>query len=97
MRQVIDGKIYDTDKAVLITIYQFNTNGDMNWVREELYRTPNGRFFLYGNGGRMTEYAEKNGAVTKLVTLSEADGIAWAERRAVDPNPLTKYIRIKEA
>lgn len=97
MRQVIDGKIYDTEKAVLITVYQFNTTGDMNWVREELYRTPNGRFFLYGNGGGMTEYAEKSGAVMKLATLSEEDVITWVERRAVDPDPLTKYIRIKEA
>ena len=97
MRQIVDRKIYDTEKAVLVAQYQISTIGDMNWVYEELYRTPNGRFFLYGNGGRMTEYAEKNGTVTKLVTLTEADVIAWAERRAVDPNPLTKYIRIKEA
>jgi hypothetical protein len=97
MRQIVDRKIYDTEKAVLVAQYQFSTIGDMNWVYEELYRTPNGRYFLYASGACMTEHAEKNGAAMKLMTLTEEDVIAWAERRTIDPDLLTKYIRIKEA
>jgi hypothetical protein len=102
MRQIIGGKIYDTAKAVLVARYQFSNEkniliGDMNWVYEELYRTPNGRYFLYASETCMTEHAGKDEAAMKLMTLAEEDVIAWAERRTIDPDLLTKYIRIKEA
>lgn len=106
MRQIIGGKIYDTTKAVLIAQY----HGTRPFSYEELYRTPNGRYFLYASGACVTEYVEKQvGAVDettrtaslstpiRLITFVEEEVIAWAERRVIDPALITKYIRIKEA
>lgn len=62
MKKVIDGKLYDTEKATKIADY-WNGLGadDFRFVHEELYVTVKGNYFLYGEGGPMTEYAESFG------------------------------------
>ena len=52
MKQVIDGKIYDTDKARRVCDLPSPTQNrrDFQWHETGLYRTTKGRFFLAGEG-----------------------------------------------
>lgn len=56
MKKVIEGKLYNTDTAKLLGAWS-NEARSFNYVKEELYRTKAGAYFLYGEGGAMTQYA----------------------------------------
>ena len=55
MKKIVGNLLYDTEKATEITHY---SNGHTGYQRyeETLYKTENGRFFLYGAGGPMSPY-----------------------------------------
>ena len=59
MKKIMNGKMYDTDKA---TALGYDTSGgtprDLSWWKETLYQKRTGEFFLHGEGGPMTRYAE---------------------------------------
>ena len=58
MKAIIGGKKYDTDNSDLLGAYESgHGRGDFEWVREELYRTQRGAYFLSGEGGAKTRYA----------------------------------------
>ena len=60
MKAVIDGKRYDTERATLVAEATGPYNrGDFHWWSEELYLTAKGMWFLAGEGGAMSSYAEK--------------------------------------
>lgn len=50
MRVTISGSRYDTEKAQIVA--QRSRRGPHCWFRETLYRSPRGRYFLHGAGGR---------------------------------------------
>lgn len=88
MRQIFDGKVYDTKKAEKIATWD---NGllpsDFRSCEETCYKTTNGRWFLYGEGGPMTEYREECGnrswsAGNKLVPLSNDEAFEWLSAHA---------------
>ncbi len=62
MKHVINSKSYDTAKSTLVGEY---TNGygwnDFRYLHERLYVTKKGNWFLHGEGGALTEYAEHHG------------------------------------
>lgn len=59
MRKIIDGKMYNTETAKFVGEYEDPVGqGDFRWVREELYHKKTGEFFLYGQGGPLTQYCE---------------------------------------
>lgn len=83
MRKVIDGKVYDTEKATMLAEY---SNGrfrnDFSYVNEELYVTAKGNYFLYGEGGPMTKYAVSCGSnswggSSDIFALSEKGAYNW--------------------
>ena len=87
MRMVIQGKVYDTDKAESIWDRSHLGPSDWQYVDETLYRTPRGRWFLAGKGGPMSKYAEpweKNGrqSGSGIKPMSEGDALAWMETHA---------------
>ena len=59
MKSIIDSKKYDTETAALVAEH---SNGygwnDFKFLREHLYVTKNGNWFLHGEGGALTEYAD---------------------------------------
>lgn len=72
MKKIINGKLYDTYTAKIVAMV--NTNGvysrnDFRWQEERLCKKKTGEFFLYGEGGPMTKYAEPDG-----------NGTRWGER-----------------
>lgn len=48
MRQVINGKVYDTEKATLIAEDGYGNPSDLHWWHEALYRTAKGNCSCLG-------------------------------------------------
>ena len=90
MKAIIDRKQYNTETAELVADYSNGLGGgDFNHVREALYRTPKGRYFLHGKGGSMSSWAVRhadNGSSggEGLRSVSNALAYEWAER-CLDP------------
>ena len=60
MKRVIRGRLYDTDTATVIGAHENSDRVyDLNWMRETLYRKRTGEFFIFGEGGANTKYAEQ--------------------------------------
>ena len=82
MKKIINSKVYDTDKATLLGS-DGSGDGFSRW-HEELYQKRTGEFFLYGEGGPMTKYAESIGqnqwsGGQKIIPLSMEAAMKWAE------------------
>lgn len=86
MKQIISGKMYNTETAQEIG---YDSNGmsrdDLWFVEETLYRKKNGEFFLDGHGGPLSRYSKPNGSLSRcgareLVPLSTEEAKAWVER-----------------
>lgn len=62
MKRVIEGKLYNTDTAEEIHVYEphYDT-GDFHYFIERLYVTSKGNFFIAGEGGPMSTYSEHLG------------------------------------
>ena len=72
-------------QQVFIVIFQEN----FKYVNEELYKTPNGRYFLFGEGGPKTEYFQDvgNGSYSgssTIIPLTKEEALEWAEKREID-------------
>lgn len=84
-QKVIDGKIYDTEKAELIHEWENGDSlGDIHYLEEKLYRTPRGAYFLVGEGGAATAYAQRIEGNSwadggDICALTEAEAISWLE------------------
>lgn len=90
MKQVINGKLYNTETAQFLTDYysRFAVN-DFNWYREELYIKKTGEYFLYGEGNAMSPYTESCGQSSwtggsAIIPLTEIEAKKWVERKCND-------------
>lgn len=85
MKKIINGKVYDTEKAKELGTYS-NAGGwrDFNHFEETLYQKRTGEFFLFGEGGPMTRYAEAEGQNSwsggrRIMPMSYDEARQWAE------------------
>ncbi|MDY2723912.1 MAG: hypothetical protein SOV20_08880 [Coriobacteriales bacterium] len=87
MRRIIDGRVYDTETAQQVG-GDCSPAGlgprDFQWYEENLFRKRTGEYFLYGEGGPASPYAEpygqtgrQGGAMIRPLTYDEAR--EWAE------------------
>lgn len=87
MKKIINGKVYDTDKAQeLGTWANAGSWRDFNHCEETLYRKKTGEFFLHGEGGPMTRYAkavDQNSWTggERIMPMSYEDARKWAEEK----------------
>ena len=102
MKRVIDGRIYDTDKAILIgETWELGSN-DFRHIEAGLYRTARSkRFFLAGKGGPMTAFGKQcsDGSFTfgeKIIPLDEKAAREWAERY-LNPEVVQQYFEVQDA
>lgn len=85
MKKIINGKVYETEKATKIGEYD-NGGGwrDFNHIEETLYRKRTGEYFLHGEGGPMTQYARRDGSgwtgSATIIPYSYEDARKWAEK-----------------
>lgn len=86
MKKIINGKRYNTETAEALAKWN---NGlgprDFNHVYETLYRTPNGNYFLFGEGGPASRYARAVGqnswsGSSEIIPLTPNEAAAWCER-----------------
>lgn len=63
MKKIIGGKKYDTETAELVGEYGPDGLGprDFEYFREALYRKRTGEYFLFGEGGPRSRYAQPYG------------------------------------
>ena len=84
MKKIIKGKLYDTDTAKRVGS-ACGGDGFSSWA-EDLYQKRTGEFFLFGQGGPATKYAEyvdgnnvwSNGS--KIIPLNVEAARQWAEK-----------------
>lgn len=78
MKKEIDGKVYDTEKAdCLIHFY----NGKMGYslLKEAVYETEDGAYFLEYEGGALTEYAVYAGSIEELAGSEGIEVLTFEE------------------
>ena len=86
MKKIINGKLYDTETAKQVGTWSNNLSyRDFNNMSESLYRKRTGEFFLYGEGGPMTKYAQSTGQNSwsggeMIIPLTIAAAREWAEQ-----------------
>jgi hypothetical protein len=90
MEKIIDGKRYNTKTAIEVGYWCNGLgNSDFRNCDETLYRTKNGNYFLYGEGGGLTRWAKSNGNTSwgssGVVAMPPADALAWFEQHDLEP------------
>lgn len=87
MREVRNGKLYDTDTATLVAAW---ANGDdasnFDHCREELYISPGGNWFIEGWGGARSRYGERYsdgsyGSGGRIRPITAERAMRWLEKR----------------
>lgn len=85
MKKIIANKVYDTGTAKELgswaNTYDYR---DFSWRRETLYRKKTGEYFLHGEGGPATNYAERVDNNTwsggeRIMPLTWVEARKWAE------------------
>ena len=76
MKKIICKVEYDTENAELVLKRTSGEFGDPAGYEETLYKTADGKFFLYVNGGAESIYAEEN-----IKRMSAAKANEWLENK----------------
>lgn len=84
MKRIIEGKVYDTDKAEEIATYSsHHYPNDFHYYEETLYKTAKGNFFLAGEGGAASKYSQPvhggRGGGSALEPLTADEAREWLE------------------
>lgn len=85
MKKVIKGKVYDTETAIRVGSWEnCQWTDNLCWCNEDLYRKKTGEFFLHGEGGPSSKYAESTGnngwfGGEKIIPLTYDAARKWAE------------------
>ena len=85
MKKIIEGRLYNTDTAKELGVWASTWDyRDFNYVAEKLYQKRTGEYFLYGEGGPMSKYAQSCGQNSwsggeKIIPLSPEKAREWAE------------------
>ena len=87
MKQIITGKMYNTDTATKVGEWWNGcSTSDFQYCEETLYRKRTGEYFLHGEGGPMSGYAKSCGQNSwgygeDIVPVTEMEAKEWAERK----------------
>jgi hypothetical protein len=84
MKAIIKGKRYDTEKAAEVADeWNGHAKESAKYLRETIYLTKSGNWFLHGAGGSSTKYAVEYGhfgrSGQKLIPLSVTEAKQWLE------------------
>lgn len=83
MKKIIEGKRYDTDTANLVASWDNGKFGDFGFIEEALYRKRTGEYFIHGEGGAQTRYAQAYGdswgGGEQIMPVSYDKAISWAQ------------------
>ncbi len=84
MKKIINGRLYDTETAKELGSDSYSNRRDFHYWEETLYQKRTGEFFVYGEGGAASKYAESVGlnewsSGERIMPLSYAEAREWAE------------------
>ena len=101
MKKVIDGKVYNTATATHIAYWSNNLpTNDFNYCEQDLYITSKGTYFLAGEGGALSEYAESVGngrcGGSSMGIFTKAEALEWCESHEVDADIIAEHFEISE-
>ena len=98
MKAIIDGRRYNTETATPVGTWARGYGGDHDHEETVLYRTLNGAYFLAGNGGPKSRWAETCGNSSiggeGIQVLTAAEALEWAEGR-LDVEDIEAYFSDK--
>lgn len=86
MKKIINGKLYDTGTATKLAVRPWTGSwNDLDYIVETLYRKKTGEYFLHGEGGPATRYAQATGTNSwsggeRIMPLGYDDAREWAEK-----------------
>jgi hypothetical protein len=89
VKQVIGRLLYDTEKATVIAeAGDAFSSDDFRYEWETLYKTAKGRWFLHGEGGALSKYAQNlpdNGTVGswRISAMTDVEVMDWLERHNI--------------
>ena len=96
MEKVIEGKIYNTETDKQVAGGYYSNYGEFQYWCEELFRTDQGNWFVYGEGGEKFSYARtveqnaSNGG-NDITPLTKKEALAWIEVHNPDADALEEY------
>jgi len=85
MKRIIDGKKYDTETAYMVGQWENMYDvSNFHYFSESLYKKRTGEYFLHGEGGARSQYAETVGqnewrGGEKIIPLTYDNARKWAE------------------
>lgn len=96
MKQVVNGKTYNTETAEMICKYSYSNPGDFHYIYEALYVTKKGNYFIAGKGGAMSKYAKSlgnnsTGGSSGIEALSKTEALEYAQENGADVEDIEKY------
>lgn len=85
MKEVINGKVYNTETATEVAEYWNQlAHGNFYYFEENLFITKKGSWFLYGKGGAYSKYGTCYGNYSKwgekIIPLTEEEAFKWCEK-----------------
>lgn len=86
MKKVIDGALYNTETAQKLGGWSNTYNyRDFNYCEETLFRTKAGKYFIHGEGGAMSKYAQTISSNEwsggeKIIPCTYDEARKWAEK-----------------
>ena len=87
MKKIINGKMYNTETAKEVGSWDNGRyHSDFHYVGETLYKKKTGEFFIFGEGGAASGYAERCGGNSTcfgedIIPLSLQAAKEWVERK----------------
>ena len=78
MKKIICKVEYDTEKSELVAKYTHGAFGESDGYEESLYKTADGKFFIYVNGGAESIHPEEN-----ITRMSAAKADEWRKEKNV--------------
>ena len=74
MKKIICKKVYDTENSTLVKKVTFGYYGEDEGYEESLYKTENGLYFLYVNGGAKSKHTKEN-----IIRMGADKAKTWLE------------------
>jgi len=102
MKMVMNGLLYDSEKATQIASYDNCLGaGDFNTRQEILMITEKGRYFLVGYGGANTRWCTDNGNTRSggqgMEVHDRVSALDWCEQHDIDADVINKHFEVDDA
>ena len=84
MKTNVNNKTYDTENAKNLGNWQRGSRSERGYISETLYQNSDGEYFLHGEGGSRSRYAERSAPNTwiygeRIIPMDADEAQFWAE------------------